>query len=183
MEEYVLTPSHVWGAMYKARGSGIMRAMKKRNLTQRFAYPILDNSSVFAWRPRGRRGPASESQTLIVAYPYKGSVDHCDTYDAFISATQELGLRVVKEDAIYRGHAAYRIIVADHDVDMEAATVQLPVEESNDDETQAEEANESAQEESNDDLAANTRKVQLNEKNLKRAHPDAPEERIAKKKR
>lgn len=116
----------MWGAVYKARGSGIIRAMKKEELTQQFAYPILDHSSVFAWRPRGTRGPASEGQTLIVAYPYKDAVDLSLTYDAFISATQELGLRVVKEDVVYRGHAAYRIVVADHDVDVEAAIAQLP---------------------------------------------------------
>lgn len=73
-----------------------------------------------------RRGPASESQTLIVAYPYKDAVDLCDTYDAFISATRELDLRVVKEDVVHRGHTAYRIVVADHDVDIEAASAQLP---------------------------------------------------------
>jgi hypothetical protein len=63
---------------------------------------------------------------LLVAYPYKNAIDRCDTYDAFISAAQELGLRVVKEEVIYRGHPAYRIIVADQDVDIEAAVVQIP---------------------------------------------------------
>ena len=44
MEEYVLTPSSMWGAVYKARGSGVIRAMQKAQLAQEFAYPILDHS-------------------------------------------------------------------------------------------------------------------------------------------
>ena len=126
MEDWVLKPSSMWGAVYKARGSGVVRAMKKHHLTQQFAYPILDHSSVFAWRAKGSCGPASEDRTLIVAYPYKTAVDLCDAYDAFLSAAQDLGLRVVKEDFIYRGHAAYRIVVADRGVDIEAAAAQLP---------------------------------------------------------
>lgn len=126
MEEWVLAPSSMWGAVHKARRSGVLRAMKKRHLTQRFAYPILDHRSVFAWRAKGSRGPASEDQTLIVAYPYKTALDLCDAYDAFLSAAQELGLRVLKGDSIYCGHAAYRIVVADHGVDIEAASAQLP---------------------------------------------------------
>lgn len=126
MQEFSLTPSSTWGEVYKAGGSGSLRAMKKKELTQQFAYPFLDHSSVFAWKQRGRRGPARESETLIVAYPYKDAVDRCDMHDTFISTAQEIGLRVVEEEVIYRGHPAYRIIVADRDVDIEAATVQLP---------------------------------------------------------
>ena len=51
--DYVLTPSSMWGAVYKARGSGIIRAMKKAELTQTFAHPILDHSrflsTLFSW--------------------------------------------------------------------------------------------------------------------------------------
>lgn len=34
---------------------------------------------------------------------------------------------MVKEDAVYRGHAAYRILVADKDVDVEAVLSQVPI--------------------------------------------------------
>lgn len=123
--ECVLKSSSVWGSVYKARGIGLIRAMEKADLVQKYAYPFLDHGSEFSWRPRGSRGPAKESQTLIVAYPYKDAVDLCN-YDAFTSAAQELDLRVVREDVVYRGHAAYRIVVADRDVDIEAAIAQLP---------------------------------------------------------
>lgn len=126
MQEFALRPSSTWGATWKAGRLGYLRALKKRNFFEQFAYPFLDHSAVFAWKQRGRRGPAREKETLIVAYPYKDAVDRCSMHDTFISTAQEIGLRVVEEEVIYRGHPAYRILVADHDVDIEAAIMQLP---------------------------------------------------------
>jgi len=63
---------------------------------------------------------------MIVAYPYRDAVDRCGTYEAFTAACQAIGLRITREDTVFRGHRAYRIIVADRDVDVEAAAMQLP---------------------------------------------------------
>mgnify|MGYP001400549245 CR=1 FL=1 len=125
MKKHVLTQSSVWGDVHKARGASVIRASRKRRFAQQFAYPMLDHSKVFAWRLQSRRGPSSEYQTLIVAYPYKAAVDLCNTYNDFVSAAKYLGLRVFKETCLYRGNAAYRIVVADRDVDVEAVMAQL----------------------------------------------------------
>ena len=92
----------------------------KQQLTQKFAYPYLDHSRTFAWKPIGQRGPARETQTLIVSYPYKDALDNAN-YEVFVSEVHQLGLRIVKADIIDK----YRIIIADSDVDIQAAITQL----------------------------------------------------------
>ena len=119
--QFALTPSTGWGTVYKARGANRSRVLLKQQLTQKFAYPYLDHSSGFAWKPIGQRGPARETQTLIVSYPYKDALDRVD-YEVFTSAVHQLGLQIVKEDAIDK----YCIIIADRDVDIQAAIIQLP---------------------------------------------------------
>ena len=124
MEEeplFVLTPSNVWGAVYKARGANHRRVLSKQQLTQTFAYPYLDHSRTFAWKPIGQRGPARETQTLIVSYPYKHALDSAN-YEMFVSEVHKLGLRIAKDDVIDN----YRIIIADSDVDIQGAITQLP---------------------------------------------------------
>ena len=42
--QFLLTPSTMWGAVYKARGANRLRVLSKQQLTQKFGYPYLDHS-------------------------------------------------------------------------------------------------------------------------------------------
>ena len=121
-----LTRSSAWGAIYKAGyGPKGARVRSKAAFANKFA-PFLDHDQVYAFRPAGQRGPARESQTLIVSYPYKEAIDR-ENFEVFQQAAQKLGLQIRKDEVVFRDNSAYRIVVADSGVDVEAAMEQLPI--------------------------------------------------------
>ena len=115
----VLVRSSVWGC------GRAERFVMKQNLKHRFAYPFLDHTRIFAWKTKGKRGPCKETESLLVAYPYKDAVDAASTWDTFVEAAHDIGLRVVRERVSYGGQRAYRIIVADRDVDVTLASARF----------------------------------------------------------
>lgn len=118
MEDYVIKETSVWGDSYKAKNPVNIRRLEEK-CTIRQSYPFVDHSKIYAFKPRGQRGPAKESQTFIVAYPYVYD-DRVtpEQENAFVTRLAAIGLRFHKDSRVFRGHAAYRILIMDTDVDL-----------------------------------------------------------------
>jgi hypothetical protein len=121
MGDYIIKESSAWGW---CRGYS-ERTILKQRLLQTYYYPILDHYKKYAFKPSNQRGPARERQTFIVAYPfvYDNYIGSEET--DFINYLQSIDLRFYKEKCTFRGHDAYRILIMDTEVDLDAVLVLL----------------------------------------------------------
>jgi hypothetical protein len=116
MDGYVIKETSVWGDSYKARTPANIRRLEEK-CGIRHARPFIDHSKIYAFKPRGQRGPAKESQTFIVSYPY--TYDEPEQEATFIESLTAIGLRFHKEQCVFRGQDAYKILIMDEDVDLD----------------------------------------------------------------
>ena len=128
MEGYIIKETTVWGDQYSAKTStGITRCRKKCEILQ--AYPFIDHHTIYAFKPANQRGPARESQTFIVSYPYVYDDFIGDKETEFINNLTSINLRFYKEPCVFRGNDAYKILIMDTDVDLTSVLglLQVPV--------------------------------------------------------
>lgn len=83
--------------------------------------PFVDHTNsdggFFAYRRKGSKGQPKFSQMFILSYAYK--YDHYRDDKEFVDFLDKSGMRMNKKPCLYRGEDAYRIIIANSDVDME----------------------------------------------------------------
>jgi hypothetical protein len=121
MEDFVVKETTVWGDAYNKRSpQEKMRCYKKQSL-KASGSPFVDHARTYAFKPRSQRGPAREKQTFLVSFAYKPGVDAKTPEEetAFYDRVHAAGLQFYKEECVFRGHPAYKIILYDADVDLQ----------------------------------------------------------------
>ena len=126
MDTFVVTKSTVWGNS-RTRGAFALRrlAYKQAILCKTGLAQFVDHSKVYAYKPIGQKGPAKETQTFIVAYPYISETLNEKEKD-FIDLLDRAELRYYKEPCAFRGIPAYRILIMDTDIDLDAVLKMIP---------------------------------------------------------
>lgn len=123
----VIRETNIWGSVYNVRNMNkIRRLMKKRALIgQR---PFIDHYTIYAYKPKNQKGPTKEEQTFILSYAY--NYDAFADENAFISKLTEIGLSFYKEKCLYNNHDAYRIIIYENILPLDAILqhIRTPVE-------------------------------------------------------
>jgi hypothetical protein len=117
MVDYIIKESSIWGWSCCKRDS--TRTIHKRRILQN-----LDHYKRYAFKPSNQLGPAHERQTFIVSYQYV--YDYIESRETdFINQLHSIDLRFYKENCMFRGHDAYRILIMDTEVDLDAVLVLL----------------------------------------------------------
>ena len=126
MDTFVVTNSTVWGNS-RTRGPFAWKrlAIKQVILCKTQLTEFVDHSKVYAYKPIGQKGPAKETQTFIVAYPYISETLNEKEKD-FIDLLDRAELRYYKEQCVFRGIPAYRILIMDKDIDLAAVLKMIP---------------------------------------------------------
>jgi hypothetical protein len=128
MDNYSIQETTVWGDAYKANSpENILRCGTKNEILQT-SYPFIDHYTIYALKSINQRGPAKESQTFIVSYVYIYDDYIGDREQEFIQKLNSIQLRFHKELCIFRGKAAYKILIMDTDVDLNTVLrlIQVP---------------------------------------------------------
>ena len=92
---------------------------KVAEVAQRF--PLLtDHRQYLALRLKGQKGPPTERQKILLAHVYAAEGVEARNIDeeALIGALDSMGMKYYKEKTTFRGHAAYRVLIADSDMDI-----------------------------------------------------------------
>ena len=114
--DYVIKPAQ-WGEDYP-------RYHPPRYATQtvQSAWPIVDHSDCYSFRPAGCRGPARRSQKFIASYTYQVAAAE----PSLLERLDKLNLRYHKEPCRYGGHDAYFVLIYGCDVNLETVLRMLP---------------------------------------------------------
>ena len=90
-------------------------------------YPFTDHRQILALKPKGQNGPAKERQTFLLCYSYWRAINDNGTDEAkLIDQLSMMGMKYHKDRTTFRGHDAYRILIADSDVDIDVVLSLLP---------------------------------------------------------
>ena len=125
-QEYIVRKSSVWGYWRNKKIRNpheLTRLINKSEI--RSLYPMVDHSEVYALRLKGQKGPAKESQTFILSYAYASEYFNQKESEC-LDKLKEAELQYYKAPCKYKDHKAYRIIVADKDVDIKLVLSLLP---------------------------------------------------------
>lgn len=111
---HVVRETSVWGS-----GPSRLRNLKKREILVS-CRPYIDHPRIYAYKPCRQRGRARESQTFLISFAYSRSVDdnNEDNEDDFLRLVDDSGLLVCRYRTTFRGTPAYKIVVADRDVNV-----------------------------------------------------------------
>ena len=126
MEEYVVKETTLWGD-YKANSIEKLKLYHKKHEIRNI-YPFTDHPTFYAYKPKGQRGPARESQQFMVAYPYNydDKPEILEKEREFVNILSEIGLRFHKENCTFRGLNAHKIFIMEKDVDLNAVLTLIP---------------------------------------------------------
>jgi len=92
-----------------------IRCEKMDQIADRFRL-FTDHRQDLALKLKGRKGP---HRPLLLAHPYAESVEASSEDEArLIDALGAMGMKYYKEKTTFKGHAAYRILIAHSDVNM-----------------------------------------------------------------
>jgi hypothetical protein len=119
MDIFEIKPTTVWGDFYKARSmKNKLRLFKKAAILQN-NWPIVDHFKKYCLKYKGQKGPAKESQTFIVSYPYVYDNSIGNKEKEFIETLHSINLSFYKQSCIFKGSQAYKIFIMDTDVKLE----------------------------------------------------------------
>jgi len=119
MNKYIIKETTVWGDYYKARNpNNFLRLHEKKKILQ--VHPFIDHYKIYAIKPINQRGPARENQTFIKSYVYNYDNFIENREDEFIEKLSSINLKFYKEKCIYNENDAYKILIMDNDVDLNA---------------------------------------------------------------
>jgi len=76
-------------------------------------HPIIDHVETYALRRKGQKEPAKTSQTFLVSYAHNDA-----NWDELKRIVEEVGMTCSKEQCTFSDKDAYRVIVAENDVDI-----------------------------------------------------------------
>lgn len=109
---HVVRETSVWGSDRR-----LLPNLKKRKILVS-CRPYIDHPRIYAYKPCHQRGRARESQTFLISFAYSRSVDNSNEEDDFLQLVNDSGLLVCRYQTIFRGIPAYKIVVADRDVNV-----------------------------------------------------------------
>jgi hypothetical protein len=119
MNKYIIKETTIWGDSYKARNpNNILRLYEKKKILQ--IRPFIDHYKIYAYKPIDQRGPAHENQTFIISYVYNYDNFIENRENEFIEKLSSINLKFYKEKCIYNEKDAYKILIMDTDVDLNA---------------------------------------------------------------
>jgi len=119
MNQFILKETTVWGDYYKARNpNNFLRLYEKKKILQ--ILPFIDHYKIYAYKPIDQRGPARENQTFIISYVYNYDNFIENRENEFIEKLSSINLKFYKEKCIYNEKDAYKILIMDTDVDLNA---------------------------------------------------------------
>lgn len=120
----IIKETTVWGDFYKAKNfEKIKRLMKKNKLITGGGHPFIDHYKIYAYKPKTQKGPAREEQTFILSYVY--NYDSFANEDTFISKLNEIGLSFHKEKCLYETDDAYKIVIYENMLPINAILQQV----------------------------------------------------------
>lgn len=119
MNQFIIKETTIWGDSYKARNlNNYLRLHEKKKILQ--IRPFIDHYKIYAYKPIDQRGPARENQTFIVSYVYNYDNFIENRENEFIEKLSSINLKFYKEKCIYKENDAYKILIMDTDVDLNA---------------------------------------------------------------